>query len=78
MDDTQGPKGQNKENKSLESYSMSYDQLPELGGYDRRVNAFDLALTQNHFEPLVKLMDSFWKQLSDVVLMPLTTEYYPK
>ena len=55
---------------------MSYDQLPEYGGYDRRYNAYDLAITQNVFDPLCKLMDSFWRQLSDVALMPLTTQYY--
>lgn len=59
------------------SYSLSYDQLPELGGFDRRHNAFDLAITQNYFDPLCKLMDPFWRQLSDVMLIPLTSSHFP-
>ena len=58
-------------------HSLSFDQLPEVGGLERRINPFNLAVSQNYFEPLCKLMDSFWRQLSDVALFPLTTEFYP-
>lgn len=58
------------------SYTISYDQLPECGGISRVKNAYDLAVTQNYFDPLCKLMDAFWKQLSDVALIPLTSEQY--
>lgn len=62
----------------MKPYSLSYEQLPELGGIDRRYNAYDLAVTQNYTEPLCKLIEPFWKQLADIVLMPLTSEYYPE
>ena len=57
--------------------SFSFDQSACDGGNYLNENPLQLALTQNRYEPMLKLMDSFWKQLTDIKLLPLTSNYYP-
>ena len=57
--------------------SFSFDQNPCNGGNYLKENPLQLALTQNRYEPMLKLMDQFWKQLTDIKLLPLTSSYYP-
>lgn len=40
-------------------------------------SVLEQALIEGDCDPLYRLMDNFWRSLTEIKIMPLTTDYFP-